>query len=103
MYKYKNINKKKGQAVIESVLLMMLLFAMVMFVLKIGMKDNEWMKTIVGTPGKYIRGMSIAGVWEECETPPVPPSSGGGGCSAMREHPNQKHNTLQVEGNEADQ
>ncbi len=94
------MNKKKGQATVEAILLMVLLMGIAKVVIEDGMKTGGWMRTLVDAPGNHIRGMSIAGAWIECDTPPVPPSASSG-CPAMNEHPNQggpggKH--LQVQG-----
>lgn len=102
IYKDRNIymNKKKGQATLESILLLVILVSLTIFIIQETMRGGEWMKKIIDAPGNHIRGMSIAGVWKKCKNPPIPPSSTGG-CSAMDEHPNQEVNTLQVEGEDS--
>ena len=96
MCRYNNIRKQKGQATVETVLLMVILLGIASLILTEGGNPRNWMETIVGTPGKYIHGMSIAGVWKICEDISGFPNSID--CSAMREHPNQEAKILQVEG-----
>jgi len=93
------MNKKKGQVILESVLLLVLLMSLTIFILQTTMHDGEWMKKIIEAPGNHIRGMSIAGVWKTCENPPVPPSTVN--CSAMIEHPNQRVSVLQGKGEDS--
>ncbi|MDE0150921.1 MAG: hypothetical protein OXK80_00270 [Bdellovibrionales bacterium] len=94
------MNKKKGQATLESILLLVILVSLSIFIIQETMRDGEWMKKIIDAPGNHIRGMSIAGVWQKCENPPIPPSSTGE-CSAMGAHPNQEMNTLQGKGEDS--
>ena len=97
MYKYK---KKKGQATVESVLLIVMLVNLGILILQTTMRGEGWIKKIVGTPGAYIRGMSIAGVWEPCENISSFPANID--CSAMDKHPNhEENNVLQVKGEPA--
>ena len=92
--------KKKGQATLESVLLMVMLLSLATLILKTTMHDKGWIKTIVGTPGAYIRGMSIAGVWKRCQNISQFPAQIN--CSAINEHPNHKEDSvLQVQGESA--
>ena len=97
MCRYKNIRKQKGQATVETVLLMVILLGIATLILKEGGEPRHWMKTIVGTPGKYIRGMSIAGVWKECADINLCPGKIIG-CDAIDFHPNGEDKTLQVQG-----
>ena len=93
--------KKKGQATIESVLLMLMLLSLATLILKTTMRDGEWIKKIVGTPGAYIRGMSIAGVWKKCENISQFPAQISN-CSAIADHPNHIENSvLQTKGESA--
>lgn len=97
----RGINKKKGQATLESVLLMVMLLSLATIILKT-MNDGEWMKKIMETPGNYIRGMSIAGVWKPCEDLSNFPERVGN-CFAIRHHPNHiSASILQVKGDKAD-
>lgn len=91
---------KKGQATVEAILLMVTLLGIAMLVLQDGMKAGGWMKELVGTPGQYIRGMSIAGAWQKCQIPPSAGSSGS--CAAITEHPNQSSvKGLQAKGDDS--
>ena len=92
------MNKKKGQATLESVLLLVVLVSLTMLIIQKTMRGEEWMKKIIEAPGNHIRGMSIAGAWVKCQNPPVPPSSAGGCSIAMEKHPNQNIHTLQTQG-----
>lgn len=102
MYK----NKKKGQATVESVLLMVLLLSLATLILKTTMyddgNDENWIKKIVGTPGAYIRGMSIAGVWKECKDISQFPAQISNCSAAIAHHPNHIENSiLQTTGQDA--
>jgi len=92
--------KKKGQATLEAVLLLVMLVSLTIFVIQKTMHDGEWMKKIIEKPGNHIRGMSIAGVWVKCENPPVPPTPSVN-CDAVDEHPNQSRNNLQTRGEDS--
>ena len=83
--------KKKGQATLESIFLLVILVSLSILVIQKTMKEDGWMKEIINAPGNHIRGMSIAGVWKECK-------DFSSNCNAMDDHPNHRKNTLQVKG-----
>ena len=88
------MDKKKGQATVEAVLLLVLLVSLTILIIQTTMHDGEWMKKIIEAPGNHIRGMSIAGTWKPCADFPS-------NCSAaINEYPTQELKTLQVQGDD---
>ena len=62
----RKIKHQKGQAVIESVLITVLVFGLAYFVLNY-MKDNEWINSLVEAPKEYVQGMARSGVWKRVQ------------------------------------
>ena len=90
----KTISKKKGQAVIESVLIMTALISLSVFTFKTIQGEgggDSWMNTLVGAPSKYLSGMAQTGKWVKAE-PNVDIINQG-------QHP--KNRTIQIKGVDA--
>ena len=65
MKRIKNVFKK-GQATLESMLLIVVLLGFTLFVFDF-MKQEELMMEIVDGPAQYIKGMAQSGVWDKAQ------------------------------------
>ena len=83
----KTISNKKGQAVIESVLIMVILIGLSV-TLFTAIKEKGWMNDLVGEPSKYLKGMAETGLWEKNP-------------SYAEHHPNAKERRIMNKGIEA--
>ena len=79
----KTISKKKGQAVIESVLIMVMLVGLSLLLFNTTIKEQGWMNQLVGEPSKYLKGMAETGQW-------VKVNAGNMGNALPAEHPNRR-------------
>ncbi len=59
------MRNKKGAALIESVLIMVLLFGLTQFIFS--NMENTWIESMVNAPMNHIKGMARSGVWENFE------------------------------------
>ena len=56
---------KKGQATVESMLLIVVLLGLTIVVFRFMKDEEEVMLKIVDQPARYIKGMAESGVWDE--------------------------------------
>ena len=80
----KKLKFSKGQAIIESVLLMVVLLGLTMVIFD-KIKGEELISTLIDTPKNYIKGMSRSGVWKKSP-------------EDIAEHPNKEDRWVQIKG-----
>ena len=80
----KKLQLSKGQAIIESVLLMVVLLGLTIFIFN-KIKDEGLISALIDSPKNYIKGMSQSGVWKKYP-------------EDIAEHPNKGDRWLQIEG-----
>ena len=85
---FRNNHSKRGQAVIESILIMVVLFGLTQLVFNVmkGQQGGEsWMSQLVGAPSSYLKSMARSGVWEKSD-------------QDIRFHPNRSEGHLMNSG-----